>query len=237
MKKIIITVDGPAAAGKGTVAYLLARKYNLINIDSGAVYRAVAWLAQKYDVPLDEFHEQQIVQLIPRHPIEFIPNPIESGPKCYVRVGGTDVTQLIRTEEISDIAPVVGAMSDVRDMVAELEHKLADQSEKGVVVEGRDTGVIVFPEADLKFFLSCNPEIRAQRRFAELREAGVAITLEQVYSDLQERDRRDSESPHAAIQIPSDAQVIDSSALTIEQVVTMMATKIDSLFTLEESMA
>lgn len=229
MKKLIITVDGPAAAGKGTISYLIARKYGLNHLDSGAFYRAAAWLGRHHHLALDEAHEMDLVQLLKQVPIVLTPNTQLDGPKVLVQCGDVNVTKQIRSEEISNLAAVVGGMPQVRVVIKAMQRRAAEHSPKGVVAEGRDTGIVIFPEADLKFFLTAAPEVRAQRRHAELTERGVAITFERVYSDLQQRDLRDTEREYSALRVADDAEVIDTTTMTIAQVVDKMSRRIEAL--------
>lgn len=224
--RLIVAIDGPAAAGKGTIAYLIARKWHLLNLDSGACYRAVAWLARAHNIGIDAAHEDAIVSLLDTQPIQFRSNALAEGPKAYVFVGGVDVTSAIREEEISRLVPIVGEMVRVRAFVNALQHQLVAQTERGVVIEGRDTGSVVFPEAQLKYFLTASLEVRAQRRHAELVDRGKAVTFEQVYSDLQERDRHDTEREYSSLRIAPGAVVIDNSSQTIEQVIEQMSAAI-----------
>ena len=216
---LIITIDGPAASGKGTVAYRLARKYDLLNLDSGACYRAVAWLAIENNIPVDEAHIPQILQLLDKNPLELKPNRQDIGPKCYVFIGGKDITQHIRTPEVGDAASIVGMMQPVRHVVRQHEQRIANQSKVGIVVEGRDSGTVVFPQAQLKFFLTAAPQERARRRYEEYQVAGKNLSYEQVLAEITERDKRDTERAYSALRIPVDAIVVDSTTYHTEQTV------------------
>src|SRR5690606_30206555 len=134
------------------------------NLDSGACYRAVAWLGLQHGVAFGEENASQLIDLLQKYPLELIPNPEDVGPKCYVKVGDQDITQLIRTTEVGDAASIVGALQPIRVVIRQHEHRIAAKSKTGVVVEGRDSGTVVFPEADIKFFLTASAEERARRR-------------------------------------------------------------------------
>jgi CMP/dCMP kinase len=217
--KLIITIDGPAASGKGTAAYRLAREFGWLNLDSGACYRAVAWLGLEHGVRIDEAHVDELVALLEKYPLELIPNPENSGPKCFVKMGGRDITELIRTPQIDEAASVVGALPSIRSVVRELTRQIAFDSSVGIIVEGRDTGTVVFPEADLKFFLNPSLEDRAHRRFMEYVERGKQVSREQIAAEIAERDERDMSRAYSPLRVPVDAIVVDSTGYEIEQTV------------------
>lgn len=226
-QKLIITIDGPAASGKGTVAYALSREYGLLNLDSGACYRAIAWLALENDIKIDEHHIPDLLALLEANPLQLIPNQEPTGPKCYVKVGKKDITHLIRTSEVGDASSLVGEMQEVRAVVRDHEHRIANDSDVGIVVEGRDSGTVVFPGADIKFFLTASPEERARRRFEEYEVAGVEATYEQVLQEILDRDARDTSRAYSALRIPVDAIVVDSTEYEIKQTVEVFKDHVD----------
>lgn len=226
-QKLILTIDGPAAAGKGTISYLVAHRYGLLHLDSGAFYRAAAWLAGRYSQPVTLDNEQAIEQLLQQYPISVQPASDDGQRQVVVTCDGQDISQAIRAEGIGQLAAVIGGMMTVRQRLTQMQRQLATSSPKGVVAEGRDTGIMVFPEAQIKIFLTAAPEVRAHRRHAELAEAGQMVDYEQVYSDLQERDRRDTERQYSSLRVPPQALVIDSSAMTIEQIMELVDDLID----------
>jgi len=226
-RKVIITIDGPAASGKGTAAYILAREYGLLNLDSGACYRAIAWLSLEHGISLTEENSPKLGELLAQNPLKLTPNLTGEGPKCFVFVGKTEITHLIRTPEVGNAASVVGNFQDIRKIVREHEHKIVQQSKVGIVVEGRDSGTVVFPEAEIKFFLTAAPEERAARRHAEYEVAGKNLSYEQVLAEIVERDERDTNRAFSALRIPQDALVVDSTNLAVEQTLALMREHIE----------
>lgn len=211
---MVITIDGPVAAGKTTAAHGLAARLRLALLDTGAIYRCVAQEARNRD--LDWLDEAAMTRVAQELAIEF---RMEDGHN-RVFLAETDVTALIRRPEISQGASIVSALPGVRMGLLSVQRR---QATKGaLVVEGRDTGTVVFPEAEIKFFLTADPEIRAMRRFLELERKGVKAALQDVLDDLQERDHRDSTRPIAPLVPAENATTIDSSDRTADEVITTM---------------
>lgn len=225
--KLIITIDGPAASGKGTAAYILSKEYGLLNLDSGACYRAVAWLAIENNIEIVEENSAKLIKLLELNPLKLEPNFTGAGPKCFVYVGKKDITDLIRNPEIGNAASVVGNFQEIRKVVRELEHKIAQESPVGILVEGRDSGTVVFPEADIKFFLTASPEERASRRHGEYVVAGKNLSYEDVLTEIIERDERDTSRAFSALRIPEHAFVVDSTGLEVEQTLAIMRNHIE----------
>src|SRR5258706_10885602 len=185
LNKLIIAIDGPVGSGKSTVARRVAELLGYTHLDSGAMYRGVAWKALRDGVPLDS--PAELAALAETVHIGLVPR----DGKLRVILDGQDITELIRTPEVSHAASVVAAVPGVRHpMVAEQRRAGAQGA---VVMEGRDIGSVVFPHADLKIFLDASPEVRASRRQRELQEKGESPTLEKVLAEVHERDRRDRE--------------------------------------------
>lgn len=222
MPRLIITIDGPAAAGKGTVAFLLARRYGLLDIDSGAFFRAITWLAVQEEVPLDEEHEDALAELAKNHKIVLLPSE-DMATRVGVEVDERNISREIRSEGLSRLVPHVSLLAKVRAVVLKWQRELASEAEHGVVTEGRDTGTAVFPDATVKFFLTATPEERAMRRHMEFKSRGKEISFEEVYSDLLERDRADMERVHAPLTKPEGAVIIDSTGMEVEQVIKKFA--------------
>lgn len=213
-EKMIIAIDGPSGAGKSTLSRLLATRLNYLHIDTGAMYRTVALAAQRAEIAAD--NGEALNALCQQLPIHFErTNGVES-----VWLDSEDVSQLIRTPEMSLLTSRISACPQVRAAMLNLQRKMGEQG--GVVLEGRDIGSVVFPAADVKFFLRASAEERGRRRYEELKQRGVAVTLEQTLAEVKQRDAADSQREHAPLIQAEDALVIDSTQMTIEQVLEFM---------------
>lgn len=218
MKRLIVTIDGPSGAGKTSVSKMLADKLGYRYIDTGALYRAVAVAAREADVAAED--ENGLEALCRRIFIDL--QPSEAGLR--VTLNGRDITDEIRAPHISMLASAVSAQPAVRRFLLSLQRAFGRQ--KGVVAEGRDMGTVVFPSAEAKFFLDADPQIRARRRYEELKMKHNAPTLEVVESDMGRRDRNDSTRSVAPLEPASDAVRIDSTDLSLAQVVERMLSRI-----------
>lgn len=208
---MVVAIDGPAGSGKSTVSKILARKLGFMYLDTGAIYRALAYVALKKKIPLDD--GKLLAELAKTMQIEFKQD--EQGQR--VIVNGEDVSEKIRTEEVGMAASKVSMHPEVREALLGIQR---DFGEKGnLVAEGRDMGTVVFPNAEVKVFLTASPEVRAQRRYLELKEKGINTTLEEVLKSVIERDRQDSTRSVAPLKPASDAVIIDTSNMSIEEVV------------------
>jgi cytidylate kinase len=213
MKKngLIIAIDGPSGAGKSTVAGLLADRLGYRQIDTGAMYRAVAWLINKSEIVLSD--SAQLESFCAELDVRF------AGTDGLERViaNGYDVTDFIRTPEMSLMTSRISAYKPVREAMVRSQRLMGQDG--GVVLEGRDIGTVVFPDADLKFFLFASPEERGKRRFLELSAKGEKITLEETVADVVQRDEQDSQRKTGPLMQAEDAIPIDSSAVTAEEVI------------------
>jgi cytidylate kinase len=217
-RQIVVTIDGPAGAGKSTVAKQLARTLAYRLLDTGAIYRSVAWLAQQRDIAWSDAAACAELARTLDIRFEFV------GDKNHVWIAGADVTAAIRAPDISQGASQVSAHPPVRAALLELQRRLGAGG--GVVVEGRDTGTVVFPRAEAKFYLTATEDERARRRVAELNASGGAADHATTLAEIRERDLRDASRDVAPMRAAEDAVLVDSSTQTIEQVVESLAAQV-----------
>lgn len=209
MTKIIIAIDGYSSCGKSTLARALAARLGYGYIDTGAMYRAVALYFLQHNVPLD--NEQEIQKALAVIDIRF--EHSTSGNRTILN--GTDVEERIRSIEVSRLVSPVAAVSSVRREMVRQQQRMG--ASKGIVMDGRDIGAVVFPGAELKIFLTAHPEVRVQRRFREMQAKGFNISLEEVQKNLQERDRIDSTREDSPLHQTDDAIVIDNTNLSTHE--------------------
>lgn len=206
----IVAIDGPAGAGKSTVARQLARRLGFTMIDTGAIYRSVALVAQRRGVSWDD--DEALRQMLAGGL-----GLVFQGDRVLVR--GEDVSEAIRTPDISRGASVVSARPVVRKALLQLQRDLGRAASRGAVLEGRDIGTVVFPDAEVKFFLTASDEARAGRRHAELLERGHSVPLSEVLADQRRRDRDDSERAIAPLRPADDAIRVETTGLDLGEVV------------------
>lgn len=209
MRKIIIAIDGPAASGKSTAAKLLAKKLGYLYIDTGAMYRACALAALRQNVDIK--NDNELIKLMNSIKVEIQ----QSNSGNIIILDGEDVSQEIREPDISRRASAISAKRVVREKMVELQRTIGEKG--GVILDGRDIGTIVFPHAELKFFMVAPIEIRAQRRYLELKAKGLNPNFEIVLEELQDRDLADSSRALAPLIPASDAISIDNGSLSIEE--------------------
>lgn len=213
-RAFIVAIDGPAGAGKSTVSRLVAERLGFALVDTGAIYRAVALGASRAGVAFDD--DEGLARILSSLPLEF--GPREGGGQG-VFLDGEDVSDAIRLPAISLGASAVSARPVVRAGLLDLQRRLARGAPQGAVLEGRDIGTVVFPDADAKFFLTGDPKVRAERRHAELVAKGEKVSFEQVLADQQKRDKDDSERPIAPLKPAADSVLVDSTPLSKTEVV------------------
>lgn len=220
MRPFIVAIDGPAGAGKSTVSKLLARRLGFDLVDTGAIYRCVALMARRESIAFDD--DAKLGELLGRIHIHFQ----VVGEENHVFLDGQDVSGEIRTPENSMAASQVSSRPVVRSGLLALQRRLALEAKKGAILEGRDIGTVVFPDADAKFFLEASPEVRARRRFEELFQKGVESSLGDVLADQTKRDRDDSARAVAPLKAAEDAVRMDSSSMPLSEVVHSMENEI-----------
>lgn len=211
----IIAIDGPAGAGKSTVARKVALRLNYDYLDTGAMYRAVALRSIEASIPPND--SQKLATLAATLNITFL--PLQADGKQTVLLDGQDVSLEIRTPEVSQRTSEVSKLATVREVVVALQRGYAAKDIAGIVLEGRDIGTVVFPKAQLKVFLTATPEERARRRTAELKERGIDASYSQTLAEILERDARDSGRSASPLKQAEDAKELLSDNLTIAQVV------------------
>lgn len=208
MKKLIIAIDGPAGAGKSTVAQIVARQLKYTYIDTGAMYRAVTWQVMQSDVDASDAEAVQKIVSAMQIGLQYV------NGKMRVTANGIDITEEIRLPEVSRVVSEVAKLAVVRTAMLTLQQQMALQG--GVVMDGRDIGTHVLPNADLKIFLTASIEERAKRRWLELAEKGVSVELKDLQEEIYSRDKADSERTVAPLVQAKDAILLDTTELSID---------------------
>ncbi len=217
-KPLIIAIDGPSASGKSTLGRMLARALNLLYIDTGSMYRAVALAVMDSSVSASD--DVAVGSLANRIDIDLQGDP----DSLRVTLGGVDVTDQIRTEEVTHLSSIISTIPEVRRAMVARQREMG---QRGAVLNGRDIGTVVFPDADVKFFLTAEPDARAQRRFIEEQEVQPDANYHTTYADLIERDRRDSSRADSPLAVAKDAIVLDSTGLSIDEVFQKMMKSVE----------
>ena len=214
MKKITIAIDGFSSTGKSTLAKQLAKQLEYVYVDTGAMYRAVAFFAmQNKLIAADSFNKKALIEALPNIQLEFKFNPNLGFAEMYLN--GENVETQIRTIEVSNYVSRVAEVSEVRSKLVEQQQEMGKN--KAIVMDGRDIGTVVFPDAELKIFMTASAETRAQRRFDELQQKGDTVSYEDVLKNVVERDYIDTHREDSPLVIADDAIEIDNSYLTREE--------------------
>ncbi len=204
---MIVAIDGPAGSGKGTIASVLSKKLNLVNIDTGATYRCVALKALRNNLNIED--KEKIIELSNNIDIKFDLNN-------NVYLDGEDVTKEIRSKEVTNIVSPISSIVEVRKNMVDLQRRLGNSN--NVVMEGRDITTVVFPNADYKFYLDATLEERAKRRFKEYQEKQIDMSYDEIYENIKNRDYNDSHKEVGSLMRTDDQHYIDSTNLTIDEV-------------------
>lgn len=223
MSVFVITIDGPSGSGKGTLASKLAQHYDFHFLDSGALYRLLGLAASQAKLLQEPLNLPALEQLAASLDIEF---KVQNSQSTQIFLNRQDVTDQIRTEQVGSMASRVAVIASLRDALFKRQRDFARAP--GLVADGRDMGTVVFPEAPAKVYLTASAEARAARRVKQLQGMGVDAKIDAILADLQARDKRDMERTIAPLKPAQDALVIDSSALSIDQVLKTLIEYIDS---------
>ena len=219
MKKIQIAIDGPASSGKSTVAKIIARNLDLIYLDTGAMYRVATFVALQKETN----DAKEIIEFIEKNPISFM-----NGQKGQeVLMGSENVTEVIRTNEVTNTVSKISAMTKIREFMVAEQQRIAKNG--GIIMDGRDIGTVVLPKADLKIFLVASVDERAERRYKENLSKGIPTDLERLKIEISERDRKDSTRAISPLKQAEDAILLDSTGKTINEIVQLIEDKAKEL--------
>jgi cytidylate kinase len=216
---LIIAVDGPSGAGKSSSSRALAERLGYQYVDTGALYRVIGLLAWEQQISLDD--PERLGALCENLPLQFV----SSGSSVRVFLAERDITAAIRQPEVSQMASKVSAQPAVRQGLLTLQRNMGKGG--GIVMEGRDIGTVVFPDADVKFYLSASAEERGRRRYAELQQQGVTTSIGKTVQEMAERDQRDSSREHAPLRCADDAIAIDTTGLSLDEVIATMLHQVE----------
>ncbi|HXT61796.1 MAG TPA: (d)CMP kinase [Pyrinomonadaceae bacterium] len=217
-RNLIIAIDGPSGAGKSTLGRMLARALNLLYIDTGSMYRAVALAVLESSISSTD--DVAVESLAGRVDIDLKGDP----DSLRVTLGGVDVTEQIRSEEVTDLSSIISTIPAVRRAMVARQREMG---KRGAVLNGRDIGTVVFPDADVKFFLTAVPQERAARRFNEERAHDPNANFEETFADMAERDARDSTREDSPLKAADDAIIVDSTGLSIDEVFKKMMSQVE----------
>ena len=211
---MIIAVDGPSGAGKSTLGKMLAKKLGLLYLDTGAMYRAVAFAVLEQNISDDK---EMIIEIAKNAVIELIGEP----DNLQILLNGNDISSQIRINEVGQMASIVSTISEVRKLLVKRQQELGNRG-TGCVLDGRDIGTVVFPNADVKFFLTATAEARALRRYEEDLQRGLTVTFEKTLEEINLRDKRDVTRADSPLSIAKDAIVIETSEMNLDEVFAKM---------------
>lgn len=209
----VLTLDGPSGSGKGTIGQLCALKFGWHYLDSGAIYRGLAWLANQHGVAAED-----VDGLVDLAETMSLVCHVQANDVAQIEINGRIVTDELRTEETGEMASKIAPLAPVRAALLAMQRRC--RKAPGLVADGRDMGTVVFPDAEFKVFLTASAEIRAQRRFDQLKSKGFDVNLARLLESIQARDVRDSSRAESPLKPADDAYVLDTSALSIDEVVT-----------------
>lgn len=205
---MIIAIDGPAGSGKSTVAKALSKELGFVYIDTGAMYRALGLKVIRERIDPDD--EKEVIKLIEKTEIAL--------DESRVLLDGEDVSSLIRTEEVGNVASKIARYLPVRKYMVEKQREIGKRA-KNAVIEGRDTGTVIFPDADLKLFMTASLEVRAKRRVDQLKEKGFSVDYDHILQKILERDKMDYERKESPLRLTEDYIVVDTSSMGIEEII------------------
>jgi len=217
-RPLIIAIDGPSGAGKSTLGRMLARALNLLYIDTGSMYRAVALAVMESSISAND--DVAVGSLANRIDIDLKGDP----DSLTVTLDGRDVTEQIRSEEVTDLSSIISTIPAVRRAMVARQRAMG---QRGAVLNGRDIGTVVFPDADVKFFLTALPQARAERRFNEDRAQDPNVSFEETFADMTGRDARDTTRTDSPLKTAADAVVVDSTGLSIDEVFQQMMAAVE----------
>ena len=221
----VITVDGPSGVGKGTMSQMLADKLGWHLLDSGALYRITAFAASESGTDLK--NEAAVAETARNLDVVFRSDGAENGGGVKVELSGRDISGEIRTETAGNNASIVAALPAVREALLQRQRDFA--TEPGLIADGRDMGTTVFPDSPLKFYLTASAEVRAERRYNQLKEKGLCVNVASLAEEIRERDERDSNRAASPLKPADDAVVVDTSSMSIDKVFQQMVEKVQSI--------
>ncbi len=220
-KELIVAIDGPAGSGKSSIGGMLADRLGYIHLSTGSIYRAISWKAHQAGIVFEDI--PAMMKLIQSTTITFRQT---QGPNRVI-VDGEDWTELLTSNEAGMLASAVSAIPEVRTGLLDLQRRAGKQG--GVILDGRDIGTVVFPDADIKFYLDASPEERAKRRYEQLRRQGLPANMDQLIDDIKQRDYDDSHRDVAPLRQADDAVYVDSTSCTVKEVLDILEQEIQKI--------